>query len=63
MLRFDGGRGFRMRLVSMGLNVGSEVEVIQGGRGSGGPTLIASGHTRLAIGHGMAQKIIVSTEA
>ncbi len=62
MLRFDGGRGFRMRLLTMGLNVGSVVEVIQGGRGGRGPTLIASGHTRLAIGHGIARKIIVAAE-
>ncbi len=53
-----GGRGLQQRLVSMGLNVGSEIEVI--GKGAFGPVLITTGDTRLAIGAGMAEKIMVS---
>ncbi len=53
-----GGRGMRQHLSSMGLNVGSEIEVIR--RGHPGPFLVASGDTRLAIGAGMAHKIMVS---
>ncbi len=55
-----GGRNFRARLVAMGLNVGSRVKVIRGSDGSGGPTLIALGPTRLAIGRGMAARILVT---
>ena len=55
-----GGRGMQQRLASMGLNVGSEIEVIK--RGLPGPFLISAGDTRLAIGAGMAHKIMVSPE-
>ncbi len=54
-----GGRGMEQRLASMGLNVGSEVEVIS--KGHSGPVIVATGNTRMAIGSGMAHKIIVST--
>jgi len=57
-----GGRGFRMRLLSMGLRVGSEVEVVHSSNGAAGPTLVAAGETRLAIGHGMAAKVLVAVK-
>jgi len=53
-----GGRGMYQRLASMGLNVGSEIEVIR--KGIPGPFLVSAGDTRLAIGAGMAHKIMVS---
>ncbi len=53
-----GGRGMHQRLASMGLSVGSEIEVIR--KGVPGPFLVASGDTRLAIGAGIAHKIMVS---
>jgi len=53
-----GGRGMHQRLASMGLNVSSEIEVIK--KGFPGPFLIAFHDTRLAIGAGMAHKIMVS---
>lgn len=52
------GRGLTQRLISMGLNVGSEIEVIKSG--APGPFLIAIKETRLAIGRGIAYKIMVS---
>jgi Fe2+ transport system protein FeoA len=55
-----GGRGVREHLFDMGLDVGIEVEVLK--QGSPGPFLIAFKETRLAIGHGVAQKIMVSRE-
>jgi len=55
---FMGGRGVERRLTSMGLNQGAEVEVI---KSSGpGPLIVASGETRIALGFGMAQQILVS---
>lgn len=54
-----GGRGIHERLASMGLHVGSDVEMIQGGR-HGIPYMLAVGDTRLAIGRGMAKHIIVA---
>ncbi len=60
VVRLAGGRALQNRLVSMGLTVGSDVEVVRSGRASGGPTLVAAGGTRLAIGRGMADKIEVT---
>jgi ferrous iron transport protein A len=56
-----GGRHFQLRLVNMGMGVGSEIEVLHGGSGVG-PTLVAVGETRLALGHGMADKVLVCAE-
>lgn len=61
VVALEGGRGLQSRLVSMGLNVGCDVRVVRSGRASRGPTLIALGQMRLAIGHGMAERIMVST--
>ena len=56
----DGGRAFQGRVMSMGVVIGSQVEVLQGGDGHLGPLVIAVGQTRLALGRGMAQKILVA---
>jgi ferrous iron transport protein A len=60
---FQGGAEFQGRIVSMGLNIGSEVEVLSGCDSGKGPILVAVGETRLALGHGMADKIIVEVDA
>jgi Fur family transcriptional regulator, ferric uptake regulator len=56
---FHGGKVMERRLASMGLNQGAEVEVIK----SSGPgaLIVAAGETRIALGVGMAGKILVST--
>ena len=51
------GRGLQGHLIDMGLNIGSEVEIISSIRR--GPVLIVCGETRLMIGFGMAKKIMV----
>lgn len=56
----DAGRGLRAHLSGMGLDEGSEIEVIQQGRP--GPFLIAIKEVRLALGQGMAEKIMVSED-
>lgn len=55
---FLGGRGVVRRLTSMGLNRGAELDVIKSG--GPGPLIVASGETRVALGFGMAKKILVS---
>ncbi len=50
------GRGMDLRLTELGLNVGSQVRVMQR-RGSG--LIVARGEARFAIGGGMATKIMV----
>ena len=48
--------GLRHRLTELGLTPGVEFEVLQS---TGGPLLLAIHNSRLAVGRGMAQKILV----
>jgi len=52
----SGGRGFISRLASMGLTFRMRVKVL---RNIGGPLIITSNGTRVAIGRGQSQKIFV----
>ena len=54
---FTGGSTARMRLLSMGLRIGDEFDVIT--NSGHGQMIIALDCNRYAIGHGLAQKIIV----
>ncbi|WP_456432998.1 transcriptional repressor [Thermosulfuriphilus sp.] len=54
--RFLGGEKLRSRLTSMGLQIGDTVEVIN----NCGPVIVSAKGTRLALGRGLAQKILVS---
>jgi len=51
------GRGLVQHLSDMGLSEGSEIEVIT--PGSPGPYLVAIKETRLMIGQGIANKVLV----
>jgi Fe2+ transport system protein FeoA len=51
------GRGLLQHLADMGISEGSEIEVIAPGRP--GPFLIEIKNTSLAIGQGIANKIMV----
>jgi len=51
------GRGLMQHLADMGLNEGSVIEVITSG--NPGPFLVAVRDTTLAIGQGIARKILV----
>lgn len=52
-----GGSEFQGKVTSMGLFVGCRVEVLIGG--SEGRMIVAVGDTRIALGHGMAEKVMV----
>jgi ferrous iron transport protein A len=52
-------RGKHQRLEELGLRKGKEVEVLN--TGHPGPFLIKIDETRLAIGHGIAMKIMVDS--
>ncbi len=52
------GKGFTQKLLGIGLNVGSEIEVVQNDMHS--PVLIFHNGTKLFLGGGMAQKINVA---
>ena len=56
LIDIQGGRGLRSKLYSMGLIPGVKLTIV-GNRG--GPIMIAINDTRLALGFGMARKIIV----
>ena len=51
------GKGLALRLTDLGLNVGTTLQVLQR-QGSG--LLVARGETRVALGGGMAAKILVA---
>lgn len=54
---FKGGKEFSSRMASMGLTIGSEIKVLQNyGKG---PLIVLAKNTRIALGRGEAQKIIV----
>ncbi|HEY7320379.1 MAG TPA: FeoA family protein [Candidatus Binatia bacterium] len=55
--RLEGGKGLASRLASLGLAVGSRVEVLEN-RGHG-PLLVLVRDTRLALGRSEALKIVV----
>jgi len=50
------GRGLARRLTDLGLNVGSEIRIV---RRQGAGLLVARGESRIALGAGMAAKILV----
>jgi Fur family ferric uptake transcriptional regulator len=54
---FSGGSGVRMRLLTMGLRPGDEVEVIT--NNSQGQIAVAIGFKRFVLGRGLSQKIMV----
>jgi ferrous iron transport protein A len=54
----NGGRGVFGKLTEMGLLIGSEVTVIH--RNGGGPIVVARKDGRIALGAGMAHRIVVS---
>ena len=57
LINIDGGRGIRSKLYSMGLVPGVNLKILS--RSGSGPVMIAVKDSRLAIGRGMAEKIIV----
>jgi len=57
LLAINGGRRLRKRLADLGLNLGMTVRVLQ--RDDRGPLILAVKDSRLALGRGMAHKIMV----
>jgi len=58
ILSIDAGRGATLSLMNMGLDVGHELELVQRSP-LRGPLLVIHGNTEIAIGYGMAEKILV----
>jgi Fe2+ transport system protein FeoA len=58
IMEIAGGRNARARLSSMGLRPGDLIEIIN--NNGQGRLILGHGNTRLAIGRGIAHKIMVS---
>lgn len=58
ILAIDAGRGATLSLMGMGLGIGHELELLRLSP-LGGPLLVLRGETKVAIGYGMAKKILV----
>lgn len=57
LITIVGGRGLRKRLADLGLNPGMTLRVVQ--VVPQGPMILAVKDSRIALGRGMAQKVIV----
>lgn len=58
LLSIDAGEGLTGRLASLGLIPGAEVEVMS--NLSKGPVIVLLGESRIMLGRGMAEKILVA---
>ena len=58
IIRIDGGRGLRVRLTTLGLLPNTQVTVIHNGRS--GPFVINVKNSKMALGRGIVDKIMVS---
>lgn len=61
LIEVCGGHALHKRLSDLGLSVGTQVQVVQGD--TGGPLILAfKNDARLALGRGVAQKIMVKVK-
>lgn len=54
----EGGRGFQTKIIALGIRVGKQIKVISS-HPFGGPIVVEIDNMRIAIGRGMADRIIV----
>ncbi len=58
IVAIQGGYGLRRRIESLGIRVGAKIRKISS-QFMRGPTTVQVGNTQVALGFGMAQKIII----
>jgi ferrous iron transport protein A len=58
IVAIDGGGGLRSRLTTMGLLPKTRIKVVR--NGGFGPFVIRIGNSRMALGRGVADKIVVA---
>lgn len=61
IVEFEGGFGMIRKLENMGIRIGSQIKKVSGQFG-GGPVVISQGSTQVAIGFGMAKRIMVKID-
>jgi len=57
LISIEGGWGLRRKLTDMGLNEGMKFKILHSHMP--GPCIILVGNTRLVLGYGMAQRVLV----
>lgn len=62
IVSINGGMGMLARLEALGVRTGSVIIKKSGFFGSG-PVIVTAGNTDVAIGHGMASRIMVEVDA
>lgn len=62
IVELKGGRGFRSRLRALGLAEGEKIKKLSR-LGWGGPVIVLVNRAQLAVGRGMAERIIVRIPA
>ena len=55
--KLQGGESFCKRLMEMGMNTGSIIQMVKNDTGA---LIVKIGETRLVLGRGMAQKVLVT---
>lgn len=55
-----GGQELRKRLADLGFTQGMSLRIVQ--KDANGPVILAVKDSRMALGHGMAQKVMVELE-
>ncbi len=60
VMEFFGGQGMQRNLENMGIRIGTEIRKVSQ-QFMRGPVMIQQNHTTVAIGFGMAQRIIVES--
>jgi len=55
---FSGGRNFKEKLINLGILPGIKIEVLS--NNNGGPLILRVKEAKIVLGHGMAEKILVS---
>jgi ferrous iron transport protein A len=58
IVALQGGRGFQARLRALGLAEGQRIRKLSG-VGFGGPVIVSVNRAQVAIGRGMARRVIV----
>ncbi|RKX70180.1 ferrous iron transport protein A [candidate division WOR-3 bacterium] len=58
VMGISGGRGMMRKLESLGIRIGVKIKKISS-QLMGGPVIVQVGNTRVAIGYGMAHRILI----
>ena len=62
IVEINGGSGLTQKLLAMGIKTGKEITKINA-QWMKGPVLIRQNHTQIALGFGMASKVLVEIDA